>query len=93
MDLDQEQITETLSHIMELVTAYGLQVVGAVLILIVGWIAAGWARNAADKGRRLDHVWTSPSLKGKAIKMEVLRNARGWEKPSDHAPVLVDFDF
>lgn len=49
--------------------------------------------SAADKGRRLDHVWTSPSLKGKSVKMEVLRGARGWEKPSDHAPVLVDFDF
>jgi len=48
--------------------------------------------SAADKGRRLDHVWTSPSLKNKAVKMEVLRNARGWEKPSDHAPVMVDFD-
>ncbi|PCI63895.1 MAG: exodeoxyribonuclease III [Kordiimonadales bacterium] len=48
--------------------------------------------SAADKGRRLDHVWTSPSLKGKAVKMEVLRNVRGWVKPSDHAPVLVDFD-
>jgi len=49
--------------------------------------------SLADKGRRLDHVWTSPSLKGKTTKMEVLRDARGWEKPSDHAPVLVDFDF
>ncbi len=49
--------------------------------------------SAADKGRRLDHVWTSPSLKGKATHMEVIRDARGWEKPSDHAPVLVDFDF
>lgn len=49
--------------------------------------------SAADKGRRLDHVWTSPSLKGSAVKMEVLRNVRGWEKPSDHAPVLVDFEF
>ncbi len=52
--------------------------------------ARDWSK--ADKGRRLDHVWTSPSLKGKAVKMEVLRNARGWEKPSDHAPVMVDFD-
>lgn len=50
MDMDQEQITETLTHVMELVTAYGLQVVGAVLILIVGWMAAGWARSAASKG-------------------------------------------
>ena len=48
--------------------------------------------SAADKGRRLDHVWTSPNLKNKAVKMEVLRDVRGWEKPSDHAPVLVDFD-
>jgi exodeoxyribonuclease-3 len=49
--------------------------------------------SAADKGRRLDHVWTSPTMKGAATRMEVLRNARGWEKPSDHAPVLVDFEF
>lgn len=49
--------------------------------------------SAADKGRRLDHVWTSPTLKGKTTHMEVIRTARGWEKPSDHAPVLVDFKF
>ncbi|RVU37804.1 mechanosensitive ion channel [Hwanghaeella grinnelliae] len=48
--MDQEQITETINHVMELATAYGLQVVGAIIILILGWIAAGWARNAADKG-------------------------------------------
>ena len=52
--------------------------------------ARDWSQ--ADKGRRLDHVWTSPSLKGTPVKMEVLRDVRGWEKPSDHAPVLVDFD-
>ena len=49
--------------------------------------------SAADKGRRLDHVWTSPPLKGKSVHMEVIRDARGWTKPSDHAPVLVDFKF
>jgi len=48
--MDQEQIAETLNHVMELVTAYGLQVVGAVVLLIVGWIAAGWAHSAASKG-------------------------------------------
>ena len=47
---------------------------------------------AADKGRRLDHVWTTPGLKGKATAMQVIKDARGWEKPSDHAPVMVDFD-
>ncbi len=48
--MDQEQIAETANHVIELVTAYGLQVVGAVAILIVGWIVAGWARRAAKTG-------------------------------------------
>ncbi|GHF15366.1 exodeoxyribonuclease III [Kordiimonas sediminis] len=48
--------------------------------------------DAADKGRRLDHIWLSPSLKSAPTKVEVLRSARGWEKPSDHAPVLMDID-
>ena len=47
--------------------------------------------RAANKGRRLDHVWTSPCLKGAAKGMRVLDDARGWERPSDHAPVMVDF--
>lgn len=49
--------------------------------------------SAADKGRRLDHVWVSPAIKHAPKHMEVARGARGWEKPSDHAPVIVDFDF
>lgn len=49
--------------------------------------------SAADKGRRLDHVWISPELKGTPTHMEMVREARGWEKPSDHAPVIVDFTF
>ncbi|WCL54616.1 exodeoxyribonuclease III [Gimibacter soli] len=48
----------------------------------------------ADKGRRLDHVWTSPSLKAAIRGAKVLRDGRGWgEKPSDHAPVVADFEF
>jgi exodeoxyribonuclease-3 len=53
--------------------------------------AADWEK--ADKGRRLDHVWVSPALEGAARAMKVAREARGWEKPSDHAPVIVDFAF
>ncbi len=50
--------------------------------------AADWA--AANKGRRLDHVWVSPAL-GRSVKaMHVGRDARGWERPSDHAPVKVE---
>ncbi|RDC75242.1 exodeoxyribonuclease III [Rhodovulum sp. 12E13] len=49
-----------------------------------------WA--AADKGRRLDHVWASPDIAGAAHGSRILRDARGWEKPSDHAPVFASFD-
>lgn len=53
--------------------------------------AQDWA--ASDRGRRLDHIWASPSLQGAAKKMKILREARGWNRPSDHVPVIVDFDF
>jgi len=43
-----------------------------------------------DKGRRLDHIWISPALNGHLKSMEVYRDVRFWEKPSDHAPVVLD---
>ncbi|MEP9379440.1 exodeoxyribonuclease III [Aquabacter sp. CN5-332] len=49
-----------------------------------------WTVN--DRGRRLDHVWTSPSLAPHARAMTVLREARNWERPSDHVPVAVTFE-
>ncbi|WP_298361257.1 exodeoxyribonuclease III [uncultured Litoreibacter sp.] len=48
--------------------------------------------DAADKGRRLDHVWATPDISSAAHGSRVLRDARGWEKPSDHAPVFATFD-
>lgn len=44
----------------------------------------------SDRGRRLDHVWVTPKLV-KAVKdAAILRDARGWTKPSDHVPVTVE---
>ena len=48
--------------------------------------------DAADKGRRLDHVWATPDISNAAYGSRVLRHVRGWEKPSDHAPVFATFD-
>ena len=48
--------------------------------------------DAADKGRRLDHVWATPDIANAGHSSRVLREARGWEKPSDHAPVFATFD-
>jgi exodeoxyribonuclease III len=52
--------------------------------------AADW--TLADRGRRLDHVWSSPSLGPHLRSIEILRELRGWDRPSDHVPVIARFD-
>lgn len=52
--------------------------------------AQDWA--ASDRGRRLDHIWSSPNLAPALRGIEVLRDARGWDRPSDHVPVIARFD-
>jgi exodeoxyribonuclease-3 len=48
---------------------------------------------AADRGRRLDHVWVTPALEQGLQRAEILKPARGWApKPSDHAPVIVEME-
>lgn len=46
--------------------------------------------DAADKGRRLDHIWVTSKLGHSVKAARVLREARGWEQPSDHAPVIAE---
>lgn len=48
--------------------------------------------RASNKGRRLDHIWVTPALKQSLKSMFVDLDIRGLEKPSDHAPVFMDFD-
>ncbi|MBL8571169.1 MAG: exodeoxyribonuclease III [Phreatobacter sp.] len=50
-----------------------------------------WA--AANKGRRLDHIWLSPALTPAMKSFEIVREARGWDRPSDHVPVIATLDF
>ena len=44
-----------------------------------------WA--TADKGRRLDHIWTSPMLADRVAGIAVAKHYRGAARPSDHVPV------
>jgi exodeoxyribonuclease-3 len=48
--------------------------------------------DAADKGRRLDHVWATSDIATAGHSSRILRAVRGWEQPSDHAPVFATFD-
>jgi exodeoxyribonuclease III len=48
--------------------------------------------QAADKGRRLDHVWATPDLAARSSASRIARAVRGWALPSDRAPVFAEFD-
>ena len=51
--------------------------------------AAGFRRNA---GLRIDLILTSASMTGRCTASYVDREPRAWERPSDHAPVVAEFD-
>ena len=51
--------------------------------------ARDWA--ASDRGRRLDHMWASCDLADKILKVEIHRDLRGVDKPSDHVPISMTF--
>lgn len=51
--------------------------------------ASDWVKS--NRGRRLDHIWAAPDLTEKCASMDVVQDARGWERPSDHVPVRAVF--
>jgi exodeoxyribonuclease-3 len=48
--------------------------------------------EAADRGRRLDHIWVSPAIAQRVSDMAISKEARGWHQPSDHVPVTATID-
>lgn len=50
--------------------------------------AADW--EASNRGRRLDHILVSEALGGGLERLDVLRDARSWTRPSDHVPVTIE---
>ena len=48
--------------------------------------------ETADKGRRLDHIWTSPTLADRVSDISIARTYRGAERPSDHVPVTATIE-
>jgi len=44
-----KEVQEVVDQVIEIVTIYGIDVIGALAILILGWMIAGWIRSAVDK--------------------------------------------
>lgn len=49
-----------------------------------------WEKS--DRGRRLDHIWVTPELAAGVTSSVILKEARGWDNPSDHVPVLMEIN-
>ncbi len=47
-----------------------------------------WKKS--NRGRRLDHIWVTPPLKPTLHAHEIMSEVRDWERPSDHAPVIIE---
>lgn len=50
--------------------------------------AGGFRRNL---GLRIDLILASTAMAGRCTDSRIAREPRGWEKPSDHAPVVAEF--
>mgnify|MGYP001231580921 CR=1 FL=1 len=48
--------------------------------------------DMADRGRRLDHIWASADIIEYVNGSRILREVRGWDRPSDHVPVFATID-
>ena len=51
--------------------------------------AGAWQK---DHGIRIDHLLLSPQAADRLNKVEIYKDARGMEKPSDHVPIIGEFD-
>ena len=51
--------------------------------------AGAWQRN---NGIRIDHALLSPQAADVLRSCEIHKHVRGWDKPSDHVPLVVDLD-
>ena len=52
--------------------------------------AGAWPRN---NGIRIDHALLSPQAADHLVACRIDRAPRGWEKPSDHTPLMVELNF
>jgi exodeoxyribonuclease-3 len=48
--------------------------------------------KAADRGRRLDHVWSSDAIADRISTIDIAKNYRGAARPSDHVPVTATIE-
>ncbi|HZP19170.1 MAG TPA: exodeoxyribonuclease III [Bauldia sp.] len=51
--------------------------------------AGSWQK---DNGILIDHILLSPQAADRLVSASIDKRTRGWDKPSDHVPVVIDLD-
>ena len=56
-----------------------------------------WSYRAKDwkksnRGRRLDHIWVSEDLEKKLKNSKIFPKFRGFDRPSDHVPIMIEIE-
>jgi len=59
-------------------------------ILYSWWSYRARDWKASNRGRRLDHIWLSNDMTNNVRKVDIVTQARGFEKPSDHVPITIE---
>ncbi len=49
-------------------------------------------RFQSNHGLRIDHIWASEEMADRCVKSWIDKEPRGWEHPSDHTPVVAEFE-
>lgn len=100
-----KQLLQTVSHTAVEVDALdGLQAAGDWVDLgrhfvpAPGRLHTWWSYRArdwrkSDRGRRLDHMWATPDVAAQAVTHRVHEDCRDWDKPSDHVPIVTEFEW
>ena len=57
------------------------------------WSYRGLDPMKSNRGRRLDHIWATSPLKNTILGVESFVDFRIKTQPSDHIPILTNFDF
>ncbi|MDB9766226.1 exodeoxyribonuclease III [Amylibacter sp.] len=100
---DHKKLLKIVSHTPQEIQALNEVMLSADWVDIIrkdiplGLLYSWWSYRARDwdtanKGRRLDHIWATKDIAEKGYGSYISRDVRGWEKPSDHAPIFASFD-
>jgi len=84
-DAEHEALTQLLS--LGLTDAFRLKEEGSGHFSWWDYRMAGFRRN---RGLRIDHLFVTPGLVPRVRSCTIDKTPRGWEKPSDHTPVVLE---